>query len=74
MTAREELKQAKQRIEELQRKLGGSGFVRFDEPFSLRAEERRQKERGKKPRDSKPTERRGRITTAEKVALAARTE
>ena len=43
-----ELQAAKQRIEELEKQLGGSATAKVDEPFSLRAEEKRQEARGKK--------------------------
>ena len=69
-----ELQQAKRRIEELEKKLGGSPTVKIDESFSLRAEERRQEARGKKTKKKPKPLRRGRITTAEKIALAERTE
>lgn len=69
-----QLQEARQRIEELERKLGGSGTAKVSEPFSMRAEEQRQKARGKKPPKRKRRLRRGRIRTAEKLALAQRTE
>ena len=69
-----ELQAAKRRIEELEKKLGGSATVKIAEPFSFRAEERRQEARGKKQRKRKRPSRRGRITTAEKIARAKRTE
>ena len=72
--AKHQLDQAKRRIEELEKKLGGSSTVKIAEPFSVRAEERRQEARGKKRRTKKKNGRRGRITTAEKIAQAARTE
>ena len=72
--AKQELDQAKRRIEELEKKLGGSPTVKIDEPFSLRAEERRQEARGKKPKKKPQPLRRGRVTTAEKIARAERTE
>jgi hypothetical protein len=68
------LQQAKRRIEELEKKLGGSPTVKIAEPFSVRAEERRQEARGKKRRKPNRPLRLGRITTAEKIARAARTE
>ena len=74
VTLQRELQRAKLRIEELEKKLGGSPTVKIDEPFSLRAEERRQEARGKKRRTKKKNGRRGRITTAEKIAQAVRTE
>lgn len=71
----QELDQAKQRIKELEKKLGGPPTEKVDESFSVQAEEKRQEKRGKKPRKKqKRSRRRGRITTAEKVALAVRTE
>ena len=74
VTLQRELQRAKLRIEELEKKLGGSPTVKIDEPFSLRAEERRQEARGKKRRKRNRPSRRGRITTAEKIAQAVRTE
>ncbi len=69
------LQGAKLRIEELEKKLGGSPTVKIDEPFSLREEERRQEARGKKPQKKRNRPlRRGRVTTAEKIARAERTE
>ncbi len=73
--AKQQLDQAKRRIEELEKKLGGSPTVKIDEPFSLREEERRQEARGKKPKKKRNRPlRRGRVTTAEKIARAERTE
>lgn len=74
VTLQRELQAARQRNEELERKLGGSGSAKVDEPYSVRAEQKRQEARGKKRRKRKRSARRGRITTAEKVAQAARTE
>ncbi len=53
--ALQENKSAKQRIEELENKTGGSGTVKIDQPFSMRAEEKRQQARrkNKKPKLSK---------------------
>lgn len=66
--------EAKRQIEQLQQKLGGSATAKLDEPFSLRAEEQRQKRRsGAKPKRSRK-KRRGRTKTADKLAQAARTE
>jgi hypothetical protein len=71
----QELQRARQRIEELERKLGISPTVKVDQPFSVREEEKRQEARGKKkPRKKTSKGRRGRITTKEKIALASRTE
>lgn len=69
-----ELQEAKRRIEELEKKLGGSPTIKTAEPYSVRAEEERQAARGKKPRKRKKPSRRGRLTTAEKVARAERWE
>ncbi len=71
-----ELQEARRRIEELEKKLGGSGTAKVEEPFSLREEEKRQAARGNTPRPSKklPPLRRGRLTTADKIAQAERTE
>jgi hypothetical protein len=69
-----ELDAAKRRIAELEKKLGEVATTKLDEPFSLRAEERRQEARGRKRWRKKRSTRRGRLTTAEKVRQAARTE
>jgi transposase len=74
-TLQHELQAAKQRITELEKQLAGtSGPAKVDEPFSLRAEEKRQEARGKKRRKPKGKGRRGRVCTADKVAQAKRTE
>src|ERR1051326_4566489 len=73
--ALQELKAARQRIEELEKKAGGSGTAKVDEPFSMRAEEKRQQSRHhKKKHRSARKGRRGRLTSAAKVKLAQRTE
>lgn len=71
---KQELKSAKQRIEELEKK-AGTPTAKVDQPYSMRAEEKRQKER-KKNKKRKPSKkaRRGRLTTADKLKLAVRTE
>ncbi len=71
--AKQELDQARRRIEELERQLGASPTAKVSEPFSMRAEEQRQEARGKKRRKRKRSRGR-RTTTAEKVAQAMRTE
>src|SRR5438128_8532298 len=70
-----QLEAAKQRIEELERKIGDSKTAKVDQPFSLRAEEKRQQARRKnpKPKLSKKA-RRGRLSSADKVKLAQRIE
>lgn len=72
--ANQKLDQANQRIAELERPLGGSPTQKVSEPFSVRAEEKRQEARGKKRRNRNRGKKRGRKTTAEKVAQARRTE
>lgn len=63
------------KISELERKLGGAKTTaKFAEAFSLRAEEKRQEARGKKKRKRQRSTRRGRVTSAEKIKQAERTE
>lgn len=65
------------RVAELEKKvreLGGDTAAKVEEPFSVRAEEKRQAARGKLPRKRKPRGRRGRVKTAEKIPHAERTE
>jgi len=67
--------QLEQRIAELQTQLAGTcGSAKVDQPFSLRAEEKRQEARGKKQRTRKDRGRHGRVCTADKIAQAKRTE
>jgi transposase len=74
-SALQELKAARQRIEELEKKVGGSGTAKVDEPFSMRAEEKRQQARHKKKKHKLSRQgRRGRLTSADKLKLAERTE
>src|SRR5450755_3995221 len=70
-----QLQAALRRIEELEKKAGGSATTKVDEPFSMRAEEKRQQARrqNKKLKLSKKG-RRGRLTTADKLKLAEHTE
>ncbi len=74
VTLQRQLQAARQRIKELEQKLGGSPTTKFDEPFSVRAEEKRQEARGKKRRKRIRPVRRGRITSADKIARAERFE
>jgi transposase len=67
------LEEAQRRMEELEKKLGGAA-AKVTEPFSLRAEEKRQEARGKKGRKPNKPLRRGRLTTADKISRAQRTE
>src|SRR6266436_3081332 len=73
-----ELNSARQRIEELGKKAGGPNppaTSKVDQPFSLRAEEKRQQARHKKNKhNSSRHGRRGRLRTADKLKLAERTE
>jgi hypothetical protein len=74
-TLQRELQAAKQRIVELEKQLAGtSGPAKIDQPFSMRAEEKRQEARGKQKRKRKDKGRRGRVRTADKIAQAQRTE
>src|ERR1017187_913783 len=70
-----QLQSALRRIEELEKKTGGPATTKVDEPFSMRAEEKRQQARrkNKKLKLSKKG-RHGRLTTADKLKLAERTE
>jgi len=72
VTLQRELQAAKQRIAELEKQLGGTTTPKVNEPFSMRAEEKRQEARGKTKRKAKRKGRRGRFTTADKVAQAER--
>jgi len=74
VSSQRQLQRAMQRIEELEKKLGGSPTVKTDEPYSMRAEEKRQQAAGKKSRKRNKPRRRGRLTTAKKIAQAERTE
>src|SRR5437763_1931375 len=83
-TLQRELRAAKQRNTELEQRVadlekqlaGTPGPAKVDEPFSMRAEEKRQEARGKKrrKRKGKGPGRRGRLCTADKVGQAERTE
>jgi hypothetical protein len=74
VTSQRELQEAKKRIAELEQQLGGASRS-VDEPYSVREEEKRQEKRGKKkPLRRKRPLRRGRLRTADKIALAVRTE
>jgi transposase len=78
VTLQRQLEAAKQRIEELEKRVGGPGApttAKVDQPFSMRAEEKRQRARHKnnKLKLSRPG-RRGRLTSADKIKLAELTE
>jgi transposase len=70
----QQLEAAHKRIDELEKKLGGSGTAKLDEPFSMRAEEKRQEARGKRKKAKKKKDRQGRFKSADKIAQAERTE
>jgi hypothetical protein len=77
-TLQRQLQAAQQRIAELEKNAGGPAppvTAKVDEAFSMRAEEKRQQERdqNQKTKRSKKA-RRGRLTTADKLKLAQRTE
>jgi transposase len=78
VTLQRQLEAAKQRIEELEKKQGGPSSptgAKVDEPFSLRSEEKRQQARNPKNRlKLSRTGRRGRLTNADKLKLAERSE
>jgi len=74
LASQRQLHVALQRIAELEKQLAGSPSPKVDEPFSLRAEEKRQDARHKKTRKPPRQGRRGRFTTADKVARAQRAE
>ena len=78
-TLQRQLQAAKQRIDELEKNAGGPAppvTAKVDEAFSMRAEEKRQQQRdkNKKKRQRSKKARRGRLTTADKLKLAKRTE
>jgi transposase len=71
-----QLEAARQRIEELEKKLGGPGAptpAKVDQPFSMRAEEKRQRDKNKNKLKLSRRSRRGRLTSADKLKLAERT-
>jgi transposase len=70
---RQQLRAAKERTEELEKKLGSLPTAKLDEPFSLRSEEKRQNARGQKAKP-KAKKRRGRVRTQDKIAQAERRE
>jgi transposase len=77
-TLQRQLTAAQQRIEALEKQAGGPvapATTKVEEPFSMRAEEKRQQARDKK-KNRKPSRnrRRGRLGSADKIKLAERTE
>src|SRR3954447_8189329 len=73
--AKQRITELEQRNAELEKQLGTpSTTAKVEEPFSMRAEEKRQEKRGKKRRKRKDKGRRGRVRTADKIAQAQRSE
>ena len=72
VTLQRKLQAADERIAELEKQIAGSTTPKVNEPFSMRAEEKRQEARGKTKPKAKRKGRRGRFTTADKVAQAER--
>jgi transposase len=71
----QQLDAANKRIAEFEKQVGTSATAKVDQPYSMKAEEKRQEARGKKKkRKQKPKGRRGRITSAEKIQQAERSE
>lgn len=77
-TANQRVEELQRQVEELQKQIGRpapAASAKVEQPFSLRAEEQRQQARGnskKSPR--KKNSRRGRLTSAAKIAQASRHE
>jgi transposase len=68
-----QLQAAHQRIAELEKQIGGAASTKVAEPYSMRAEEKRQQ--ALHPKKKKPKRgRRGRLTSADKLKRAERTE
>src|SRR4051812_38624031 len=65
----QQLQAAQQRCEELEKKLGGPPTTKLDQPYSMRAEEKRQQAGGKQ-RQAKRKKRRGRLRSQDKIAAA----
>jgi transposase len=77
VTLRRQLEAAQQRIAELEKNAAGPAppaTAQVAEPFSLRAEEKRQHKRGKSKHQRSKKARRGRLTSADKLKRAERTE
>jgi transposase len=70
-----QLAEARQRADELEKKLGGGAAAHVEQPYSMKAEEKRQAaRRGKSKRNRRKPLRRGRLTSASKLKLAEREE
>jgi transposase len=76
-TLQRQLMAAQQRIEAFEKQAGGPAAPatpKVEEPFSMRAEEKRQQARDKKKRKPSRKRRRGRLSSADKIKLAERAE
>jgi hypothetical protein len=78
VTQQRQLEAARQRIEELEKNAANPpppAAGKVDQPFSMRAEEKRQRQRGKNDKHKLSRNgRRGRLSTADKLKRAERTE
>ena len=72
-TVLQQLQASQQRCAELEKKRGAPPTTKLDQPYSMRAEEKRQEAGGKK-RKAKRKKRGGRLQSKDKLAAAVRTE
>lgn len=73
--ANQELQAARQRITELEKDADAkSSTPKIEQPYSLKAEEKRKRDAKKSKRKPQPPGRRGRLSNAEKLPLCERTE
>jgi transposase len=73
--ARQQIRTLEEALDEARKKLGASPTTKLDEPFSMKAEDKRQKARGRKTKKNKNKPRRkGRVFTADKLAMAEHEE
>ncbi len=68
--AREQIRTLEATVDELRKELAALSPTRFDEPFSVKAEEKRQEARGRRAKKKSKPRRRGRFSTAGKLAMA----
>ena len=71
---KKQLEALKKQLEALKQQIEKNPTPRLDEAYSEKAEEERQAKAQGKPKPRKKPKRQGRITTADKIARAARTE
>jgi hypothetical protein len=69
-----QLAEANRRIEELEKQIGGGATHKLDQSYSMKAEQKRQEARGKKRKKRRKPLRSGRLSTADKLAMAQREE